>query len=165
MTTPNGVMHMRILVIMVWMLGVIAIAQAEAARKPDPDPMPGAPKDECVFVRNISNWRVLDSRHLVLFTPNATRAYLARLGTPATDLKHAFKVAFIDRDRDGQLCGRSPDRVQAIGSLVEQPATIMGMTRLDETGLQALEAHYDVKLTRRRKIAEQSQEGTPSDIQ
>jgi hypothetical protein len=150
MTAPNGVCVMKTAVIMVmaWTIGAIEIVRGEAAR--NPDPMPGASKDECVFSRGISNWRVLDSRHVVLFTSNANRAYLVQLGAPASDLTHAFKVAFIDHDRDGQLCGRSLDKVQAVGSLVKQPANIMGMTRLDETGLQALEAQYDVKLIRKK---------------
>jgi hypothetical protein len=139
---------MKIMLVAVCMIGAVGIARAEAAR--NPDPMPGAPKDECVFVRNITNWRVLDQRHVVLFTANRSRAYLAQLGAPASDLTHAFKVAFVDRDGDGQLCGRSLDKIQAIGSLVPQPATIMGLTRLDDTGLQKLETHYGVKLSRKK---------------
>lgn len=139
---------MRSTLIALWIVGAVGIARAEAAR--NPDPMPNAPKDECIFVRNITNWRVLDNRNVVFFTANARRAYLAQLGSPASDLTHAFKVAFIDRDGDGQLCGRSLDKVQAVGSLVEQSATIMGMTRLDETGLRKLESQYDVKLTRKK---------------
>jgi hypothetical protein len=58
------------------------------------------------------------------------------------------------------VCGRSLDKVEAVGSPVGQPATIMGMTRLDETGLQELEARYDVKLTRKthRESDEQPQQ-------
>jgi Family of unknown function (DUF6491) len=139
---------MKIVLIAVWIVGAIGIARAEPAHR---NPMPDASKkDECVFVRHISSWRVLDSGNVVLFTANARRAYLAQLGPPASDLTHAFKVAFIDRDGDAQLCGRSRDKVQAVGSLVRQPATITSMTRLDETGLQQLEAKYDVKLTRKK---------------
>lgn len=129
----------------------MAIAPAGATRN----------SDECEFVRNISNWRVLDSRNVVLFTANARRAYLAQLSPPASDLTHAFKVAFIDHDRDGQVCGRSLDKVEAVGSPVSQPATITSMTRLDETGLQELEARYDVKLTRKKDRESQEQPQQP----
>jgi hypothetical protein len=135
--------------IVTWTLSAIGIAPAHGAE--NPDLMPGASKDECIFVRDISNWRVLDSRHVVLFTPNQRHAYLMQLSAPVSDLKYSFKVAFIDRDHDGQLCGRSLDKVQAAGSLVRQPTTIMGMTRLDEAGMAALEAQYNVKLTRKRE--------------
>jgi hypothetical protein len=147
---------MKTILIALCMIGAVGIAHAEAAR--NPDPMPGAPKDECVFVRNITNWRVLDRRHVVLFTANRSRAYLAELGAPSSDLTHAFKVAFVDRDGDGQLCGRSLDKIQAVGSLVPQPATIMGLTRLDDTGLQKLETHYGVKLRRKSADEERPQE-------
>jgi hypothetical protein len=149
---------MKIALIAAWSLGAITIASAEAAR--NPDPMPGASKDECVFVRNITSWQVLDSRHIAFFTPGK-RAYLMQLGMPVSDLKYAFKVAFIDRDNDGQLCGRSLDKVQAVGSLVKQPATIMGITRLDDAGLHALEEQYGVKLSRKKggEAAEQPQDG------
>jgi len=139
---------MRSALIAICLAATAGIAHAEAAR--NTDPMPGAPKDECVFVRNVTNWRVLDNRHVVLFTSNRQRAYLAELGAPASDLTHAFRIAFVDRDGDGRICGRSLDKVQALGSLVPQPATIMGLTRLDDTGLQKLEAQYDVKLGRKK---------------
>jgi hypothetical protein len=139
---------MKITLIAASIIIVIASAPAEANRHSDP--MPDAPKDECVFVRNVSSWRVLDSRNVVLFTANARRAYLAEVSPPASDLAHAFKVAFIDHDSDGQLCGRSLDKVEAAGSPVSQPATITSMTRLDETGLQELEARYGVKLIKKK---------------
>jgi hypothetical protein len=88
-------------------MGALGVARAEAAA--NPDPMPGASKDECVFVRSVSNWRVLDTRSVVLYAPNESRAYLMQPATP-----------------------------------------IMGMTRLNEAGLQALEAQYNVKLTRNK---------------
>lgn len=49
---------------------------------------------------------MLDRTHVVLFAPNDKRAYLMQLAAPISDLKFAFKVAFIDRDRDGQLALR-----------------------------------------------------------
>ncbi len=130
---------------------IAALATAWAETATNPDPMPGASKDECVFVRNISNWRVLDTRNVVLYAPNERRAYLMQLGAPISDLESSFKVAFIDRDSNGQLCGRGFDKVQGVGSPVRQPATpITGLTRLDEAGLQVLEAQYNVTLTRKK---------------
>jgi hypothetical protein len=128
------------------------IAQAAADKKTDP--VPGASRDECVFVDNIQNWRVLDSRNVVLYAPNDRRVYLLQLGTPISDLKFAFKVAFVDKDHDGQLCGRSTDKVVALGSIVKQPSTVMGLTRLDGAGMQALEEQYDVQLTRKKSEKE-----------
>lgn len=145
---------MKTVLIATLAIGSLAIGVAQAEGAKNPDPMPGASKDECVFIRTISNWHVLDSRHIVLYAPQS-RAYLLELGSPISDLKFAFKVAFIDRDSDGQLCGRSLDKVQAVGSSIRQPpAIIMGMTRLNDAGLQALETQYNVKLTRKKKNQE-----------
>ncbi|HKE95336.1 MAG TPA: DUF6491 family protein [Povalibacter sp.] len=141
---------MKTALILACALGSLGIAQAAAVK--NPDPMPGASRDECVFVSNISNWTVLDNRNVVLFTANQKKAYLMQLGMPLTDLRYAFKVAFIDRDRDGQLCGRSTDKVAAVGvgAFREPSSTIMGLTRLDDAGLQSLEDKYKMKLGRKR---------------
>jgi hypothetical protein len=45
------------------------------------------------------------------------------------------------------------DRIVAVDSGLRTPATVMGMTRLDDTGLAQLEQQYNVKLTR-RKVAQ-----------
>jgi hypothetical protein len=80
-----------------------------------------------------------------------------QLGSPISDLKFAFKVAFLDQDHDGQLCGRSPDRVIAADSIVRQPTLINGLTRLDDAGFEALEAKYNVKLTSKKPAKEATQ--------
>ena len=110
-----NIAFMNTALIVTWTLSAIGIAPAHGAE--NPDPMPGARKDECIFVRDISNWRVLDSRNVVLFTPSQRHAYLMQLSAPVSDLKYSFKVAFIDRDHDGQLCGRSRDNSAQRGRL------------------------------------------------
>ncbi|MFL6549940.1 MAG: DUF6491 family protein [Povalibacter sp.] len=136
---------------------IASIGLAQAASVKNTDPIPGASKDACVFISNIQNWRVLDSRNVVIYAPNAKRAYLMQLGSPISDLKFTFRVAFLDNDRDGQLCGRSPDRVVATDSIVRQPTLISGMTRLDDAGFEALEAKYNVKLTTKKAPKEATQ--------
>ncbi len=142
------------------LLGSIGIAQA-AVDKP-PDPFAGADKDACVFINSIQNWRVLDSRNVVLFAPNAKKMYLMQLGMPISDLDFSFRVAFIDKDHDGQVCGRSPDRLRAMGSIVREGSNIMALIRLDPSQIEALEAKYDVSLTDKKK---QEQKPTPAQIE
>jgi hypothetical protein len=109
---------------------------------------------------------VLDSRNVVIYAPNYKRAYLMQLGSPISDLKFAFKVAFLDKDRDGRLCGRSPDRVIAADSIVRSPTLISGMTRLDEAGFEALESKYKVKLTSKKSPKDETppQAGASAEI-
>ena len=129
---------------------LLSAAAAQAAHDKQPDPVAGASKDACVFINNIQGWRVLDSRTILLFAPNSTRMYLAQLGMPISDLKFATRIAFVDDDHNGQLCGRSPDKIAAPGSLVRQPSTIMGMTQLNDEQVRAVEAKYDVRLRTRK---------------
>lgn len=128
-----------------------SISLAHAATDQQPDPFSGADKNACVFINDIQNWRVLDSRNVVLFAPNAKRMYLMQLGMPISDLDFSFRVAFIDKDHDGQVCGRSPDRLRAMGSIVREGSNIMGLIRLDPAQTEALEAKYKVSLDGRKK--------------
>jgi hypothetical protein len=130
-------------------LASIGLAQADDAK--NADALPAEAKNGCATIVHIQNWRVLDSRNVVLFVPNAKRAYLMHLSSPISDLKFAGGVAFLDNDRDGRLCARSPDRIIASDSIVRQPTLIGSITHLDDAGFAALEAKYEVKLRRREK--------------
>ena len=142
------------------LMGSMGIAHAAADKQPDP--FAGADKNACVSINFIQNWRVLDSRNVVLFAPNAKKMYLMQLGMPISDLDFSFRVAFIDTDHDGRVCGRSPDRLRAMGSLVREGSNIMALIRLDPSQIEALEAKYDVSLTDKKK---QEQKPTPAQIE
>ena len=74
---------------------------------------------------------------------------------PLPELKFANRLAFVDRNHDGMLCGYGMDRIVIADSSfgVRTPSTILGMTRLDDAGLAQLEEKYDVRLTRKKKAA------------
>ena len=148
---------MKSALIMACAIASIGLAQAEVVK--NADPVPASSKDDCVFISNIQNWHVLDSRNVVIYAPNYKRAYLMQLGAPISDLKYAWKVAFLDKDHDGRLCGRSPDRIIAPDSMVRVPVLISGLTRLDSAGFEALEAKYNVKLTSKKKPKEAASSG------
>ena len=145
--------------VMALLIGSIGVAQAAQQQ---PDPFAGADKDACVFINSIQNWRVLDSRNVVLFAPNSKKMYLMQLGMPISDLDFSFRVAFIDKDHDGQVCGRSPDRLRAMGSIVREGSNIMALIRLNPTQIQALETKYNVSLNGKKK---QEPKPTPAQIQ
>lgn len=112
-----------------------------------------ADDNACVFVRSIHDFKPLDRNTLVIWSPGRRNAYLVALGMPLPELKFAHRLAFVDRDHNGQLCGYGMDRVAVPGSGFHMPSTIMGMTRLDAARIAELEAQYDVKLTRKSKDA------------
>ena len=74
---------------------------------------------------------------------------------PLPELKFANRLAFVDRNHDGMLCGYGMDRIIVAdsGFGFRTPSTILGMQRLDAAGLAQLEQQYDVRLTRKKKDA------------
>jgi hypothetical protein len=113
-------------------------------------------KNDCVFARTISDFKVLDRNKMVIWAPTRSRAYLVELSMPLPELKFANSIAVVDRNHDGMLCGYGMDRIVVADSGAagfRTPATIMGMKRLDDTELAQLEQQYDVRLTRKKVAA------------
>jgi hypothetical protein len=120
--------------------------------------------NDCVFARTISDFKVLDRNKMVIWAPSRSKAYLVELSMPVPELKFANRIAVVDRNHDGMLCGYGMDRIVVADSSAagfRTPATIMGMKRLDDAGLAQLEQQYDVRLTR-KKVAE-APAGTPQE--
>jgi hypothetical protein len=122
-------------------------ASDEAAKKPHAD------RNECVFVRSIYDFKPLDRNNLVIWAPTRRNAYLVQLSFPLPELKFAQRLAIVDRDHNGMLCGFGMDRIVVADSSFRQPSTILGMTRLDNERIAQLEAQYDVRLTAKKKAS------------
>jgi hypothetical protein len=114
--------------------------------------------NDCVFASTIHDFRVLDRNKMVIWAPTRSKAYLVELSMPLPELKFANRIAVVDRNHDGMLCGYGMDRIIVADSSaagLRTPATILGMKRLDDAGLAELEQQYDVRLTRKKvKVAE-----------
>lgn len=108
-------------------------------------------KDACVALMRIGGLRALDNRTAVIFSSMGKPSYVVTLSAPLPELKFAHRYAYIDRDRDGRLCGRSRDGIALPDESFRIPTTIMAMTPLDAQSIEALELKYDVKLSRKRK--------------
>jgi hypothetical protein len=141
----------KILVSAVLAIGMGAGACAHAAANKTSH----ANQNECVFTRTIYDFKPLDRNKMVIWAPTRSKAYLVELSMPMPELKFANRLAFVDRNHDGMLCGYGMDRIVVADSstALRTPATIMGMKRLDDTELAQLEQQYDVRLTR-KKVAE-----------
>ena len=113
-----------------------------------------AGKNDCVFTSSIHDFKPLDHNKMVIFGPGR-KAYLVELSMPLPELKFANRLAFVDRNHDGMLCGYGMDRIVVADSGIgfRTPSTILGMQRLDDAGLAQLEEQYDVRLTRKKKAA------------
>jgi Family of unknown function (DUF6491) len=111
-----------------------------------------AGKNDCVFTSAIHDFRPLDRNKVVIYGPGR-KAYLVELSMPMPELKFANRLAFVDRNHDGMLCGYGMDRIVVAdsGFGFRTPSTILGMQRLDDAGIAQLEEQYDVRLTRKKK--------------
>src|SRR5690606_11443328 len=130
--------------------GVLGAAHAGAATQVD---KPNVDKrgNDCVFISSIGQYRALDDDKIVIWAPGRRNAYLVELTMPLFGLEGSWKMATIDRDRDGRLCGFGMDKIAVRGIGRPESATIRSMTRLDDAGLAALEEKYQVSLTRKKK--------------
>ncbi len=126
-------------------LGAGATAHAAAANS-----TARAGKNDCVFVRSIYDFKALDRNNLVIWAPSRSKAYLVELAMPLPELRFASRLALVDRNHDGMLCGYGMDRIVVANSSFAMPSTILGMTRLDAAGIAQLEEKYDVRLTRKK---------------
>jgi hypothetical protein len=133
-------------------IGIGASADAATTR---------ANKNDCVFTSAIRDFKPLDRSKMVIYGPGR-KAYLVELSFPVPELKFANRLAFVDRDHNGMLCGYGMDRIVVADSIAfRTPTTILGMTRLDDAGLAALEEQYDVRLTRKKKPAAEAGSAQP----
>jgi hypothetical protein len=105
---------------------------------------------DCLFFRTIHDWRALDSTHMVVWGPGTRNPYLVTLTFPLPDLKWAFRLAFVDGNRDGNLCSFGRDSVVVPNGFTSWRSSIRGISRLDEESVAALEDQYNVKLQRNR---------------
>ena len=138
-------------------LGAGASAHAAATR---------ASKNDCVFTRSIYDFKALDRNNLVIWAPSRSKAYLVELSMPLPEIKFANRLAFVDRNHDGMLCGYGMDRIVVADSSAafRTPSTILGMTRLDDAGIAQLEEKYDVRLTRKKAVAQAGAAQAPAEL-
>jgi hypothetical protein len=81
---------------------------------------PSAPKDvrpktlpkltlDCIFMRTIDNWRVLDPYHVVIYAPDGLNAYLVELADYCQPLATYPNRIRISSHEDGLLCAQDDD--------------------------------------------------------
>src|SRR5689334_9337299 len=109
-------------------------------------------KNECVFSRTIYDFKPLDRDKMIIWAPSRATAYLLELSMPMPELKFANRLAFVDRNHAGMLCGYGMDRIVVADASpgFRTPATVMSMQRLDDAQLAQLEQQYNVRLTRKK---------------
>jgi hypothetical protein len=135
--------------IFVFLSAVLLTSACAATSEKKPDE--GIRGSDCVFFRTLYDWQALDDHNMVIWAPSHRAAYHVYFLTPLVGLNFSIKLAFVDRDRDGQLCGFSRDEIVVPDRAFPQRATITAMKRLDDEGIAKLEEQYKVKLSYGKK--------------
>ena len=121
-------------------------------------------EDACVWSDQIQGWNVLDSRHVLIWAPTYKTAYLLTLIVPLNDTGVTMSLAFVDRDHDGMICGRSSDAITIPGDVIRMPPSIIsGMHRADDLELQQLSLKYKTNLVPQNKKSKSSSSSASSE--
>ena len=99
--------------------------------------------NDCMFFRSIQNWKVLDDRNLIVWSPSRRQPYVVTLSFPLHGLRFRDAIAFEDGNRDGRLCGFGMDGIIVRGSF-SQRSLIRGIKKLDGTEVGPLEGLYEL---------------------
>ncbi|MBI4515452.1 MAG: hypothetical protein HY699_06525 [Deltaproteobacteria bacterium] len=83
---------------------------------------------DCILIRTIDSWRVLDDYNLVIYAPTPATAYHIELGTYCHPLRVADRIA-ISTHEEGHLCAFGGDAL-----LVEDQRCPIGAIRPYKTG-------------------------------
>ena len=120
-------MNVRFITLIAGMLASSVVLPANSADRSS-TAATGKPDDNaCTWFRSIDDWQRLDDRNLIVWGPNKA-AFHVELSMPLFDLGSADSIAFIDNNRDGQLCGFGMDQVVVPHAPIFESATILGMT-------------------------------------
>lgn len=131
------------------LLFATAAFAGEPAKPDDSKPAAKADSNECTWSSAIRDWKRLDDKNLIVWGPGK-QAYHVQLAFSLFDLNSAETIALVDRDNNSQICGYGMDRVVVPNSPMHSDATISGITRLDEAGIEQLAAKYKVKLGKKK---------------
>ena len=99
--------------------------------------------NDCMFFRSIHNWKVIDDRNLIVWSPSRSQPYVVTLSFPLHGLRFRDAIAFEDHNRDGRLCGFGMDGI-IVGGSFAQRSSIRGIKKLDGTEIGPLEGLYEL---------------------
>ena len=117
-----------------WLLVAGCAGTQSQARKPPIPPPSVTGKPDCVDVRSVQNFLVLDRSNLIVYAPNEANAYHVRISPPSSDLPWADDLVLIPSG--SQLCGYAGDRLLVDG----ERYAVIDVARLSPEGLQSLRA-------------------------
>jgi hypothetical protein len=113
--------------------------------------------NDCMFFRSIYNWKVIDDRNLIVWSPSRSQPYVVTLSFPLHSLRFRDALAFEDGNHDGRLCGFGMDGI-IVGGSFAQRSSIRGIKKLDGTEVGPLEGLYELYSKRPKDDADENVE-------
>jgi hypothetical protein len=141
--TPNRIRKIICAVTAGFMLSATAVAE-DTAKVEKPPPLRG---NDCFFTHMLYDWQELDPNNLVVWASGRRKAYHVYIMIPLYDLKFSERLAFVDKDHDGMLCGFSSDEIAVTDRSYPQHSSITAMKLLDDEGIAKLEEQFKTRLT------------------
>jgi hypothetical protein len=96
---------------------------------------------DCILIRTIRDYRLLDDRNLLIYGP-AKRAYFVTLFRPSFELRSSFQMRF--SSRDDRLCPYGGDGI-VVGTLHPEEIGIQSISRVSEEQEEQLLIRYGKK--------------------
>lgn len=89
--------------------GFLALGGSALADEPYIDPLDGRDGGACIFARNIRDFQVIDSEHIIVEGPGRSRVYLITLFSSCAGVRSANSMAV--SSRTGRVCGGRNERI------------------------------------------------------
>lgn len=99
---------------------------------------PSSSTEDCMFSTFVNDWAPVDKDTFILYGPGRHDAYLGRLAIPAIDMTLSLRMAVIDDDRNGRICGQSLDSVTFADPIIPGKIFIKSLRKITEEEAKAL---------------------------
>jgi hypothetical protein len=95
-----------------------------------------AGRADCFYAGDVQDFRVLSASSLLVFAPNATRAYQVGIAPPAYDLRFAQGIAFAGSG--GRICGTAGESLLLGGTGGRQRFSVISVNALDQAAVDVM---------------------------
>ncbi len=131
--------------LLIGLLTVGWLAGCATSQDPQTDAAPSAADtqcgdSDCFFARNLSDFRVLDDRTLVVWATSRRCPYVVELARPCGGIRFANTIAF--DSRDSYVCSYGGDAVLTRQGGGPDRCSIMNIRRISEAALEGLYVEY-----------------------
>ena len=105
----------------------------------------GVSLQQCILQSRISSFEALDPGHVLIYGPGRDVAWLAGLGAGCAGMDLRATIAFVDGDRNGDICSFGGDSVAYRDGDRIANCAIRTLTRLSPEALEQVEVAHGLR--------------------